>query len=413
MTRRRVVVTGLGIVSPVGSDIPTAWANLLAGYSGIKPMTAYDVSTYPTRFAGLVEGFDVLKWVGPKEVRRNDPFIHYGVGAAKMAVIDAGLEITDGNRERIAVIVGSGIGGIGTIEEQCMLLNGPGGVKKVSPFFVAGSIINMVSGAISIELGLNGPSFGIVSACTTGSHSIGMAHRMIVYGDADVVIAGGAEAGSAPAGVAGFCASRALSTRNDSPTMASRPWDRDRDGFVLGDGAGVMVLEEYEHAKARGARIYAELIGFGLTSDAFHITQPVPGAPQVARCMVNAIKDAGINATDIDHVNAHATSTPLGDVAESDAIKSALGEHAYKVAISGTKSMTGHLLGAAGGIEAIFSVLAIRDNIAPPTINLDNPDEGCDLDYTPHQARERKIDIVISNSFGFGGTNGSLVFRRI
>jgi 3-oxoacyl-[acyl-carrier-protein] synthase II len=412
MTRRRVVVTGLGIVSPVGSEVPTAWSNLLAGYSGIKSMTAYDVSTYPTRFAGLVEGFNIEQWMGPKEVRRNDAFIHYGVGASKMAVIDSGLEITDDNRERIAVIVGSGIGGIGTIEEQCMLLNGPG-VKKVSPFFVAGSIINMVSGAVSIDLGLNGPSFGIVSACTTGSHSIGMAQRMIAYGDADVVIAGGAEAGSAPLGVAGFCASRALSTRNDSPKTASRPWDRDRDGFVLGDGAGVMVLEEYEHAKKRGAKIYAELIGFGMTSDAFHITQPVPGAPHVARCMRNAIKDAGIDATDIDHVNAHATSTPLGDAAESDAIKAALGDHAYKVAISGTKSMTGHLLGAAGGIEAIFAVLAIRDNVAPPTINLENPDEGCDLDYTPNQARERRIDVAISNSFGFGGTNGSLIFRRI
>lgn len=413
MTQRRVVVTGLGIVSPVGSDLKTAWSNILSGYSGIKPITAYGCSTYPTRFAGLVEGFDAVSWMGPKEVRRNDPFIHYGVGAAKMAVIDSGIEITDANRERIAVTIGSGIGGIGTIEEQCMLLNGAGGVKKVSPFFVAGSIINMVSGAVSIDLGVNGPSFGLVSACTTAAHSIGMAQRMIAYGDADIAIAGGAEAGSAPAGVAGFCASRALSTRNDSPQTASRPWDRDRDGFVLGDGAGVLVLEEYEHAKQRGARIYAEIIGFGMTSDAFHITQPVPGAPQVARCMVNAMRDAKINPSDVDHVNAHATSTPLGDVAESDAIKSALGEHAKNVAISGTKSMTGHLLGAAGGIEAIFSVLAIRDNVAPPTINLENPDEGCDLDYTPGQPRQRKIDVVISNSFGFGGTNGTLVFRRI
>jgi len=413
MTQRRVVVTGLGIVSPVGSDLKTAWSNILSGYSGIKPITAYDCSTYPTRFAGLVEGFDAVSWMGPKEVRRNDPFIHYGVGAAKMVVIDSGIEITDANRERIAVTIGSGIGGIGTIEEQCMLLNGAGGVKKVSPFFVAGSIINMVSGAVSIDLGVNGPSFGLVSACTTAAHSIGMAQRMIAYGDADIAIAGGAEAGSAPAGVAGFCASRALSTRNDSPQTASRPWDRDRDGFVLGDGAGVLVLEEYEHAKQRGARIYAEIIGFGMTSDAFHITQPVPGAPQVARCMVNAMRDAKINPSDVDHVNAHATSTPLGDVAESDAIKSALGEHAKNVAISGTKSMTGHLLGAAGGIEAIFSVLAIRDNVAPPTINLENPDEGCDLDYTPGQPRQRKIDVVISNSFGFGGTNGTLVFRRI
>lgn len=412
MTRRRVVVTGLGIVSPVGSDVPTAWKKILEGGSGIKTITAYDTSTYPTRFAGLVEGFDASKWMGPKELRRNDAFIHYGVGAAKMAMIDSGLEVTDANRERIAVTIGSGIGGIGTINEQCNLLES-GGVKKVSPFFVAGSIINMVSGAVSIELGLNGPTFGIVSACTTASHSIGIAQRMISYGDADVVIAGGAEAGSAPMGIAGFVASRALSTRNDEPQRASRPWDRDRDGFVLGDGAGVLVLEEYEHAKARGARIYAELAGFGMTSDAYHITQPVPGAPQVARCMVNALRDAGIGPEQVDHVNAHATSTPLGDVAESDAIKAALGAHAAKVAISGTKSMTGHLLGAAGGVEAIFSVLAIRDQVAPPTINLENPDEGCDLDYTPNVAKERRIDVVISNSFGFGGTNGSLVFRRI
>ena len=412
MTRRRVVVTGLGIVSPVGSDVPTAWSQLLAGYSGIKPITAYDVSTYPTRFAGLVEGFDAAQWMGPKELRRNDAFIHYGVGAAKMAVIDAGLEITDANRERIAVTIGSGIGGIGTIDEQCKLLLS-GGVKKISPFFVAGSIINMISGAVSIDLGLNGPSFGIVSACTTGAHSIGIAHRMISYGDADIAIAGGAEAGSAPMGIAGFCASRALSTRNDDPQHASRPWDRDRDGFVLGDGAGVLVLEEYEYAKARGARIYAELIGFGMTSDAFHITQPVPGAPQVARCMINALRDAGISADDVDHVNAHATSTPLGDIAESDAIKLALGDRARRIPISGTKSMTGHLLGAAGGIEAIFSVLAIRDNTVPPTINMENPDSGADLDYVPNTARQAKVDVVVSNSFGFGGTNGTLVFRRV
>jgi len=412
MTRRRVVVTGLGIVSPVGSDLATAWSNLLKGYSGIKPITAYDCSSYPTRFAGIVEGFDAGQWMGAKEVRRNDPFIHYGVGAAKMAMTDSGLEVTDANRERISVMMGSGIGGIGTIEEQCMLLNN-GGIKKVSPFFVPGSIINMISGTVSIDLGLRGPTFGVVSACTTGSHSIGIAHRMIVYGDADVVIAGGAEAGSAPAGISGFCASRALSTRNDEPHRASRPWDRDRDGFVLGDGAGALVLEEYEHAKARGARIYAELVGFGMTSDAHHITQPVPGGPQVARCMVNALQDAGISPEDVDHVNAHATSTPLGDVAENDAIKRTFGDHASKLAISGTKSMTGHLLGAAGAIEAIFSVLAIRDNVVPPTINLENPDEGCDLDYVPGVAREQKVNVVISNSFGFGGTNGSVVFRRI
>jgi 3-oxoacyl-[acyl-carrier-protein] synthase II len=412
MTRRRVVVTGMGLVSPVGSTLDTAWSALLAGNSGVAPITSYDVSAFPTRFAGLVKDFDAAQWIGPKEVRRNDAFIHYGVGASKMAVKDAGLEITDENRERIAVIVGSGIGGIGTIEEQCNALR-DGGVKKVSPFFVAGSIINMVSGAVSIDLGIRGPSFGTVSACTTATHSIGLAHRMIVYGDADVVVAGGSEAGSAPAGIAGFCASRALSQRNDAPAQASRPWDKDRDGFVLGDGAGVLVLEDYEHAKARGARIYAELAGFGMTSDAYHITQPVPGAPQVARCMVNALKDAAVEPAAVDYINAHATSTPLGDIAESDAIKKALGDHAYKVSISSTKSMTGHLLGAAGGVEAIFSILAMRDGVIPPTINLDTPDEGCDLDYTPNQPRERKLDVVASNSFGFGGTNGTLVFRKI
>jgi len=409
MTRRRVVVTGMGIVSPVGSDLKTAWDNILAGKSGVRMITGYDASGLPTRFAGQVQGFEASRWMGPKEVRRNDPFIHYGLAAAKMAVEDAGLEITDANRERIGVTIGSGIGGIGTIAEQCVLLH-EGGVKKVSPFFVAGSIINMVSGVVSIELGINGPSFGVVSACTTASHSIGLAHRMICYGDADVVIAGGTEAGSAPSGVAGFCASRALSQRNDAPEKASRPWDRDRDGFVLGDGAGVLVLEDLEHAKRRGARIYAELLGFGMTSDAFHITQPVPGAPHVARCMVNALKDAALNPEDIQYVNAHATSTSLGDVAESDAIKLALGAHARDIAVSSTKSMTGHLLGAAGGIEAIFTILALRDQVLPPTINLDNPDEGCDLDYVPNTAREARLDRAVSNSFGFGGTNGSLVF---
>ncbi|MDE2150239.1 MAG: beta-ketoacyl-ACP synthase II [Gammaproteobacteria bacterium] len=411
MTRRRVVVTGLGLVSPVGSELETAWRNVLAGYSGIRPITAYDASSYPTRFAGLVEGFDAAAWMGAKELRRNDPFIHYGVGAAKMAVRDAGLEITDANREHIAVIIGSGIGGIGTIEEQCRLLH-EGGVRKVSPFFVAGSIINMVAGAVSIDLGLTGPSLGTVSACTTAAHSIGLAHRMICYGDADAVIAGGTEAGSAPAGVAGFCAARALSTRNDEPQRASRPWDKDRDGFVLGDGAGMLVLEDYEHARRRGARIYAELIGFGMTSDAFHITQPVPGAPQVARCMRLALKDAGVNPEEIGYINAHATSTVLGDVAESDAIKSTFGAHARRILVSSTKSMTGHLLGAAGGVEAIFTVLALRDQVVPPTINLDQPGEGCDLDYVPHHAREIRMQLALSNSFGFGGTNGSLVFRR-
>ena len=413
MTHRRVVVTGLGIVSPVGSSVDLAWSNILAGRSGIVPITRYDVSTYPTKFAGLVSpDFKPEDAMGPKELRKTDPFIHYGVAAAKQAVRDAGLVITDANRERIAVTVGSGIGGIGSIEEECKALHEKG-VKRVSPFFVPSSIINMVAGYISIEMGITGGSFSTVSACTTAAHSIGMAHRMISYGDADVVIAGGAEAGSAPSGMAGFCQARALSTRNDEPTRASRPFDKDRDGFVLGDGAGVVVLEEYEHAKARGAKIYAELIGFGMSSDAFHITLPPDDGNGARRAMQAALKDARLNPADVDYVNAHGTSTPAGDIAETTAVKTAFGEHALRVPVSSTKSMTGHLLGAAGGIEAIFSVLAIRDQVLPPTINLDNPGEGCDLDYVPHTARPAKVDVAISNSFGFGGTNGTLVFRRL
>lgn len=413
MTHRRVVVTGLGIVSPVGSSVDLAWSNILAGRSGIVPITHYDVSTYPTRFAGLVSSdFKPEDAMGPKELRKTDPFIHYGVAAAKQAIRDAGLEITDANRERIAVTVGSGIGGIGSIEEECRALHEKG-VKRVSPFFVPSSIINMVAGYISIEMGITGGTFGVVSACTTAAHSIGMAHRMISYGDADIVIAGGAEAGSAPSGMAGFCQARALSTRNDDPTKASRPFDKDRDGFVLGDGAGVIVVEEYEHAKARGAKIYAELIGFGMSSDAFHITLPPEDGNGARRAMQAAMRDAKINPEDVSYINAHGTSTPAGDIAETVAMKAALGAHATKVAVSSTKSMTGHLLGAAGGIEAVFSVLAIRDNVLPPTINLDNPSEGCDLDYVPHTARQAKVDVVLSNSFGFGGTNGTLVFRRL
>ena len=413
MTQRRVVVTGLGIVSPVGSSVDLAWSNILAGRSGIVPITSYDVSTYPTKFAGLVSpDFKPEDAMGPKELRKTDPFIHYGVAAAKQAIRDAGLEITDANRERIAVTVGSGIGGIGSIEDECRALHEKG-VKRVSPFFVPSSIINMVAGYISIEMGITGGTFGVVSACTTAAHSIGMAHRMISYGDADIVIAGGAEAGSAPAGMAGFCQARALSTRNDDPTKASRPFDKDRDGFVLGDGAGVIVVEEYEHAKARGAKIYAELIGFGMSSDAFHITLPPEDGNGARRAMQAAMADAKINPEDVSYINAHGTSTPAGDIAETTAMKAALGAHAMKVAVSSTKSMTGHLLGAAGGIEAVFSVLAIRDKVLPPTINLDNPSEGCDLDYVPHTARQAEVDVVLSNSFGFGGTNGTLVFRRI
>ncbi len=411
MSRRRVVVTGLGIVSPVGNDPVTAWQNILAGKSGIGPITGFDVSAYTTKFAGLVKDFKPEDWMGAKEVKRTDPFIHYGVAAAKQAVKDAGLEITDANRERIGVCVGSGIGGIGTIAEECAKLQA-GGPRKVSPFFVPASIINMISGYITIDLGISGPNFAIVSACTTATHSIGLGARLIQSGDADVYIAGGGEAGSAPAGMAGFCQARALSTRNDDPTRASRPWDKDRDGFVLGDGAGVVVLEELEAAKKRGARIYGEVIGFGMSSDAFHITLPPEDGRGARLCMQNAMRDAQINPEQVGYINAHGTSTQAGDVAETLAVKGALGDYASKVAVSSTKSMTGHLLGAAGGIEAIFSLLALRDQVLPPTINLDNPDEGCDLDYVPHVAREAKFDIAMSNSFGFGGTNGTLAFKR-
>ena len=413
MKSRRVVITGLGIVSPVGSSLDLAWSNILAGRSGIGPITKYDVSQYTTRFAGLVSSdFKPEEAMGPKELRKTDPFIHYGVAASKQAVKDAGIEITDANRERIAVLVGSGIGGIGKIEDEVRELH-KAGPKRVSPFFVPGSIINMVAGYASIEMGIAGPSFATVSACTTAAHSIAVGARLIQAGDCDICLAGGAEAGSSPAGMAGFCQARALSTRNDDPQRASRPWDRDRDGFVLGDGAGVLVLEEYEAAKARGARIYAELSGVGMSSDAYHITLPPEDGRGARRAMENALRDAGLNPEQVDYINAHGTSTPAGDKAESTAVKLAFGEHAYKLAVSSTKSMTGHLLGAAGGIEAVFCCLALRDQVIPPTINLDNPSEGCDLDYVPHQAREAALNVVVSNSFGFGGTNGSLVFSRL
>lgn len=414
MSRRRVVVTGMGIVSPVGSSIETAWANILAGKSGIRPITYYDASAFSTRFAGLVsDDFQAQEWMSPKELRKTDPFIHYGVAGAMQAMRDAGLEVTEANRERIGVLVGSGIGGIGTIEAECRKLHekGPG---RVSPFFVPASIVNMVAGYISINLGLMGPSFSTVSACTTAAHSIGVGMRLIQAGDADVIIAGGAEAGSAPAGMAGFCQARALSQRNDDPEHASRPWDKDRDGFVLGDGAGVLVLEDYEYAKARGARIHCELIGFGMSSDAFHITLPPEDGNGARRSMLNALRDAQIDPTEVDYVNAHGTSTPAGDLAETLAMKGTFGDYAKSgLKVSSTKSMTGHLLGAAGGIEAVFSILAIRDNVLPPTINLFSPDEGCDLDYVPHEARKAKVDVVMSNSFGFGGTNGTLAFARL
>jgi 3-oxoacyl-[acyl-carrier-protein] synthase II len=413
MTRRRVVVTGLGIVSPVGSSVPLAWDNILKGKSGIRPIDTYDVSTFSTRFAGLVSAdFKAEEWMGPKEIRKTDPFIHYGVAAAKQALKDSGIEVTDANRDRIGILVGSGIGGIGSIEEQCINLKEKG-LKRVSPFFVPSSIINMISGYISIDLGITGPNLAVVTACTTATHAIGLAGRLIASGDADVFVAGAGEAGSAPAGLAGFCAARALSQRNDAPEKASRPWDKDRDGFVLGDGAGVIVLEEYEFAKRRGAKIYAELIGFGMSGDAYHITAPSENGGGAMRCMKAALADAGLAPAQVDYINAHGTSTLAGDVAETQAIKSAFGEHAYKLAVSSTKSMTGHLLGAAGGVEAIFTILALRDQVLPPTINLENPDPACDLDYVPLKARERKMEVAISNSFGFGGTNGTIAFRRL
>ncbi len=411
MSRRRVVVTGLGIVSPVGNSVSEAWENILNGRSGIRPITKFDVSDFSVKFAGTVEDFDATAYIPKKDLKKMDPFIHYGIAAACQAFDDAGLEVTDENAERIGVAIGSGIGGIHSIEvgDRNFLKGGP---RRISPFFVPQSIINMISGNFSIMKGLKGPNFAIVTACTTGTHNIGDAARHIIYGDADVMIAGGAEMASTECGLGGFASARALSTRNDDPQGASRPFDKERDGFVLGDGAGVVVLEEYEHAKRRGAKIYAELAGFGMSGDAYHMTQPSEGGEGAARCMKNALRDAGIDASEIDYINAHGTSTPAGDVAETQAIKLACGDAARNMAISSTKSMTGHLLGAAGGIEAVFSILAIRDQVAPPTINLDNPDPECDLDYVPNQAREMKINVCLSNSFGFGGTNGTLLFRK-
>ena len=405
-------MTGLGIVSPVGSNVKDAWANILAGKSGIGRITQFDTTGYPTQIAGLVTDFKAEDYVNPKDVRRFDPFTHYAVGAAKQALKDSGLEVTDQNSDRIGVCVGSGIGGITTINDNCVLLDHTKSVKKISPFFIPSGIANMAAGYVSIELGIKGPNFAPVSACTTSAHAIGLAARMIAYGDADAVIAGGTEAATNPIAVAGFCAARAMSTRNDSPETASRPWDKERDGFVLGDGAGIVVVEDYEHAKARGASIYAELVGFGMSGDAYHITMPSEGGEGAARCMNHALWDASLNPADVQYINAHGTSTPAGDLAETQAIKSSFGEHAKKLAISSTKSMTGHLLGAAGGIEAIFCILALRDQVIPPTINLENPDEGCDLDYVPGSARQAKLNTVLSNSFGFGGTNGTLVFKR-
>ncbi|MBI2307573.1 MAG: beta-ketoacyl-ACP synthase II [Rhodocyclales bacterium] len=412
MARRRVVITGLGIVSPVGNSIDQAWQNIVAGRTGIGRVTRFDASTFPTQIAGEVKDFDIGTYLSPKEARRMDTFIHYGMAAGIQAIKDAGLEAHPANAERIGVAIGSGIGGLPLIEnthDEYL----KGGVRKVSPFFVPGSIINMISGNLSIMYGYKGPNIALVTACTTGTHSIGEAGRIIEYGDADIMIAGGAEATVSPLGMGGFCAARALSTRNDDPATASRPWDKDRDGFVLGEGAGVLVLEEYEHAKARGARIYGELAGYGMSADANHMTAPCEDGDGGRRCMLAALKNAGLNLDQIQYVNAHGTSTPLGDLAETIGVKRAFGDHAKKLVVNSTKSMTGHLLGAAGGIEAVFSALAIYHQISPPTINIFNQDEQCDLDYCANEARQMKIDAAISNSFGFGGTNGSVIFRRV
>jgi 3-oxoacyl-[acyl-carrier-protein] synthase II len=412
LANRKVVVTGLGVISPVGIGISEAWGNVIAGKSGITRISRFDASTLPTQIAGEVKNFDVAKWLSPKEARRFDTFIHYGLAAGIDALKDSGLDLEKEAREQIGVCIGSGIGGLPLIEttHDAFLA---GGARKISPFFVPGTIINMISGQLSIMYGLKGPNIAVVSACTTANHSIGEAGRLIEYGDADVMIAGGAESCVSNLGVGGFCAARALSVRNDAPELASRPWDRDRDGFVLGEGAGVLVLEEYEHARKRGARIYCELAGYGLSADAHHITAPCEDGEGASRCMVNALRNSGVNADEVDYVNAHGTSTPLGDIAETIAVKRCFGEHAKKLAVSSTKSMTGHLLGAAGGIEAVFSALAVHQQIAPPTINLVNQDPHCDLDFVPNIARKMKIQIAISNSFGFGGTNGTLVFRAM
>jgi 3-oxoacyl-[acyl-carrier-protein] synthase II len=412
LSKRRVVITGLGAVTPLGLDTESSWSNILAGKSGIAPIEHMDTSGFSVTFGGSVRGFDASQYLSPKEAKKMDIFIHYGIAAANQAIADSGIEATEENAERIGVAIGSGIGGLTTIETNYKLWLDKG-ARRISPFFVPASIINMISGNLSIMHGFKGPNIAIVTACTTGTHNIGDAARMIEYGDADVMVAGGAEMATTPTGLGGFAAARALSTRNDDPEGASRPWDADRDGFVLGDGAGVVVLEEYEQAKARGAKIYAEVAGYGMSADAYHMTSPAEGGEGAKRCMLSALRNAGLNPDQVDYINAHGTSTPAGDVAETQAVKAALGDHAYKVAVSSTKSATGHLLGAAGGIEAVFSALAIRDQVAPPTINYTTPDPDCDLDYVPNEAREMKIEVAISNSFGFGGTNGSLLFRKV
>ncbi len=410
--RRRVVVTGLGMVSPVGLNVADSWANILAGKSGIAPITSFDVEDFAVRIGGSVKDFDVTQYLSSKDARKMDIFLQYGMAAGIQAVEDSGIEVTEANAGRFGVAIGSGIGGLREIESSYdnFLKRGP---RKFSPFFIPSTIINMIAGHLSIKYGFKGPNVAVVSACTTGTHNIGEAARYIRYGDADVMVAGGAEMATSPCGVGGFAAARALSTRNDDPEGASRPWDADRDGFVLGDGAGVVVLESYEHAKARGANIYAEVVGYGLNSDAYHMTQPSQGGEGASGCMDLAMANAGLNPDEIDYINAHGTSTPAGDKAETQAVKRSFGEHANKLAVSSTKSMTGHLLGATGGVEAIFSILALRDQVAPPTINLTTPDPECDLDYVPNEAREMKMDTALSNSFGFGGTNATLIMRRV
>ncbi|MFB9885127.1 beta-ketoacyl-ACP synthase II [Balneatrix alpica] len=412
MSRRRVVVTGLGMLTPLGNDVATTWSNILAGKSGIGPIELFDTTAFSTRFGGCVKGFDPADYMDAKEARKMDLFIQYGMAAAHQALEDSGLPLDNTDLERVGVAIGSGIGGLPLIEKtnETLLKSGP---RRISPFFVPGSIINMIAGNLAIRYGFKGPNIAITTACTTGTHNIGFAARMISYGEADVMFAGGSEMAVTPLGLGGFAAARALSTRNDDPTRASRPWDKNRDGFVLSDGAGVLVLEEYEHAKKRGANIYAELVGFGMSDDAFHMTSPPEDGSGAAASMRNALKDGGLNPDQVNYINAHGTSTPAGDAAESNAVKLVFGEAAYQLSVSSTKSMIGHLLGAAGAVEAIFSILAIRDQVAPPTINLDEPSEGCDLDYVPHQAKAMPIDVTLSNSFGFGGTNGTLVFRKV
>lgn len=411
MAKRRVVVTGLGILSPVGCSVASAWEAVLAGRSGIGPITRFDASDFPVRFMGGLPDFDSSAYISAKDAKRMDPFMQFGVAAGVQAIRDSGLEITDANRERIGLVFGGGIGGLGTIEDNNARYLEAHSYRKISPLLIPSIIINMISGHLSIMFGIQGPNLAVVTACTTSTHALGLGMRAIQYGDADVIVAGGAEMAQTPLAVGAFCQAKALSTRNDSPAEASRPWDRDRDGFVMADGAGAMVIEELEHARARGANILAELAGFGMSGDAYHITAPPEDGHGARRSMQNALKDAGCNPDEVQYVNAHATSTILGDLAETVAIKQCFGDSANRLAVSSTKSMTGHLLGAAGVVEAIFSVLAIRDGVAPPTINLDNPAEGCDLDYVPHVARQMPIRVAMSNSFGFGGTNGTLVFR--